>query len=458
MSLPRLRSIGRLALLAALALLLLIPLFMVRGLVTERQERANTAREEIAAKWGREQTIQAPILSVPWVKRTMLKNGRTELEEQWTRLFPESLSINADVATQVRRRSLFEVPLYTASIDLKGAWDPGRAVAPSGDGWVAEWPRAIVSLHPGDARSLANKPLLEIGGQAQELSTSMPVGGVKNFLLHAKANTLAVPEGRVAFRIRFVQRGSDALAFAPEAGSTEVRVRSDWKSPSFQGGFLPDESSLSTTGFDASWRVSGLNMSIPMSWIDGDAPETAGLSQAETNLKPYDGEKPRDRASILAVSLVEPVDGYDSVDRSLKYGFLVVALAFLALFLFESFLAQPLHPVQYGLIGLALALFYLLLLSISEHLGFDAAYAVASSVVTGLVTGYASSVLAGWKRGALLGSGLVALWGFLFTLLKAEDWALLMGSTGLFLILALVMWLTRHIDWNRRDAEDTSHA
>ena len=456
MSLARIRSVGRLAVLAFLALLLLIPLFMVRNLVSERQDRAKEVREEIASKWGKEQTLQAPILSVPWVKRTVLKNGKVEVEERWTRLFPEVLAVDVDIATQVRRRSLFEVPLYTAAVECKGTWSQARAVAPTGEGWIAQWSRAVVSLHPGDARSLARKPLLEIGGRPLEVSTSAPEGGVGNFLLHARTDALQQTSEPISFRFQFVQRGSDMLAVAPQAGSTDVRIRSDWKSPSFQGSFLPDEWSNSPTGFDASWHVSGLNMSIPMSWFDDDAPAVMDATR-ETPRYSSD-ESSSSSAAVLAVSLVEPVEGYDSVDRSMKYGLLVVALSFVALFLFEAFLSKPLHPVQYGLIGLSLALFYLMLLSISEHIGFEWAYAIASSAVTGLVAGYASAVLAGWRRGALLGAGLVALWGFLFTLLKAEDWSLLMGSTGLFLILALVMWLTRRIDWNRRDAEDAAHA
>lgn len=456
MSLSRIRSVGRLALLAVLALLLLIPLFMVRSLVSERQDRAKEVRDEIASKWGKEQTLQAPILSVPWVKRTVLKNGKVEVEERWTRLFPETMSVDADIATQVRRRSLFEVPLYTATVECKGTWSQTRAVAPTGEGWIAQWSRAVVSLQPGEARSLARTPVLEIAGRSLEVSTSSPEGGVENFLLHARTEALQDTSGPISFRFQFVQRGSDLLAVAPEAGSTDVRIRSDWKSPSFQGSFLPDESSISATGFDATWHVSGLNMSVPMSWFDDDAPTVMEADRAA--YRHVSDESSNTSAAVLAVSLVEPVDGYDSVDRSLKYGFLVVVLAFVALFLFEAFLSKPLHPVQYGLIGLSLALFYLMLLSISEHIGFEWAYAIASSAVTGLVAGYASAVLAGWRRGALLGAGLVALWGFLFTLLKAEDWSLLMGSIGLFLILALVMWLTRGIDWNRRDAEEIVRA
>lgn len=444
MSLPRFRSAWRLGLLVALGLLLLIPLSMVRALVSERQSRSQEVHREIASKWGESQTIAPPILSIPWTRTTTQKDGKVLREETWIRTYPETLSIDAELETQTRKRSLFEVPVYTASMDLKGAWNPDdlRKLSPGAD-WTPHWDRAVVSVDPGQARSLVRAPNLELDGKALELSATVPMGGVDGCHLHAKADLSNDSARKIAFRLQVVQRGSDEIAFVPAAGTTTARLRSDWESPSFQGSFLPDRSSITASGFDATWSVSSLNMEIPMTWRDEDQ-----AAKDDEDDRVYGASS---SPSTFAVSLLEPVDDYDSLDRSMKYGSLVVGLAFLALFVFEAFLDRALHPVQYGLIGLALALFYLLALSISEHLGFDTAYAVAATVVTGLVTGYASSVLAGWKRGALLGTGLVALWSFLYTLLKAEDWALLMGSTGLFLILALVMWLTRRIDWNRRD-------
>jgi len=457
MSLPRIRSIGRIGILVVLGLLLLIPLFMVRNLVSERQGRSSQVHREIAEKWGGEQVLGAPILSVPLTLRIAKKGGAVEVQEQWVRLFPESLAIDAELETQIRKRSLFEVPVYTASIDLKGFWDPRKVVVPGG-GWVAEWSRAVVSVDAGDARSLTRAPGLELSGASVALDNTQRSGGVGNYQLHAPAGARLLADAPLSFRVQVVQRGTDRIAFAPEASSTQVRIRSDWKSPSFQGAFLPDGSQISASGFDATWSVSGLNLGAPMVWTDADAPARQEIGN-EYSTEYVDSEgATHARVPVLAVSLVEPVDGYDSVDRSLKYGILVIALAFLALFLFEAFQGTPLHPIQYGMIGLALVFFYLLLLSISEHLGFDLAYTIAATAVTGLVAGYASAALAGWWRGAVLGLGLVALWGFLYTLLKAEDWSLLMGSTGLFLILALTMWLTRRIDWTRRDRTEEDDA
>lgn len=457
MSFPRFRSLGRIGILAVLGLLLLIPLFMVRNLVSERQGRSSMVHNEIAGKWGGRQTLGAPILSVPVVLRTLKKNGSVEIQEQWVRLFPESLSIDAELETQVRKRSLFEVPVYTASIDLKGFWDPRKVVVPD-VGWSADWSRAVVSVDAGDARSLARAPGLQLGGADVALDNTQRSGTVRNYQLHASTGAALSSTAPLSFRVQVVQRGSDLIAFAPEASSTQVRIRSDWKSPSFQGSFLPDGSQISASGFDATWTVSGLNLGTPMVWNDDDAPSTRKIGDDyATEYTDSEGDV-HPRVPVLAVSLVEPVDGYDSVDRSLKYGILVIALAFLALFLFEAFLGAPLHPVQYGMIGLALVFFYLLLLSISEHLGFDLAYTIAATAVTGLVAGYASAALSGWGRGLALGLGLVTLWGFLYTLLKAEDWSLLMGSTGLFLILAVTMWLTRRIDWNRRDQTELTDA
>lgn len=440
----------RLGFLVVLGLLLLIPLAMVRGLVGERQNRAKEVKEEISGKWGGEHDILPPVVSVPWVRTTVLKDGKMLVEETWVRIFPETLDVVGELGTQVKRRSLFEVPLYTASLDLNGSWNLEQAWRNGpGPGWTIDPSRTVVSVDPGTARSLAKAPILELDDRPVELTATRPVGGLSEFHLHTSV-PLAGDAKRLSFHVSIVQHGAERFAISPAAGSTSVRIKSDWRSPSFQGDFLPEHSTISPTGFDATWNVSSLNLDIPMVWREATA---TGRRDAES--EPQDGHVPEIRScASLAVSLVEPVDGYDSIDRSLKYGGLVIAMAFLALFLFESFLGRSLHPVQYGLIGLSLALFYLLLLSISEHLGFEPAYAIAASAVTGTVAGYASAALAGWKRGLLLGTGLAILWGFLFTLLKAEDWALLMGSTGLFLIVTLVMWLTRKIDWNRRDHAD----
>lgn len=441
----------RLGTLVVLGLLLLIPLSMVRGLVDERQSRSREVKNEIAGKWGMPQQLLPPVVSVPWVRITVLKDGKTEREESWVRLFPETLEVVGELSTQTRRRGLFKVPVYTAALDWNGAWDLDQIRRHSpGAGWVLDTTRAVVSVDPGTARSLSKVPLLELDGHAVEIAAERPTGSVYAMHLHSRPFALGGSR-RLHFHLALSQRGTESFSIAPAAGATTVRLKSDWKSPSFQGDFLPERSSISATGFDASWGVSGMNLGIPTIWRDGDAPLPASVRRDYGEDQVASSSSSRLQAPVLAVSLVEPVDGYDSIDRSLKYGALVIALAFLALFLFESFLNRALHPVQYGLIGLSLALFYLLLLSISEHLGFETAYAIAASAVTGTVAGYASAALAGWKRGLLLGTGLAILWGFLFTLLKAEDWALLMGSTGLFLIVTLVMWLTRKIDWNRRD-------
>lgn len=457
MSLPKLRSATRLAILVALGLLLLIPLSMVRSLVFERQGRSQEVTQEIASKWGGTQTIQPPILSLPWTKEVVHKDGEVQVLETWVRLFPETLSIDGDLQTQTRKRGLFEVPVYTATLEFEGAWNTSLAGDGPGPGWTPHWERAVVSVDPGDARSLSRAPLATAQGAPLALSATRPEGGVDNFRLHAPLHLAVSGASLVPFHLQIVQRGSQSLALAPASGTTHVRIRSDWASPSFQGSFLPEESSIGNTGFDASWSVSSLNLDVPMVWRDQSAPPTVSLPSASSDYA-FVSKDGTGELATLAVSLIEPVDSYDSIERSLKYGALVIALAFLALFLFEAFLDQALHPVQYGLIGLALTFFYLLLLSVSEHFGFDTAYALASALVTGLVAGYASAVLAGWARGLSLGGGLVGLWSFLYTLLKAEDWSLLMGSTGLFVLLVAVMWLTRRIDWNRRDTLEAPDA
>lgn len=424
----------RLGGLVLLGLGLLAPLSMVRRLVSERQSRAREAGEEVASRWGSIQTILPPILSYPLVKDPL--PGHATRKETWIHLLPESTATEVRAPVQLRHRGLFTLPLFTAEVSMSGRWTP-PAPPP---GWQADWSRALVSIHPGSARTLVRDPRLEVGGRILPMGLVRPVGGPELCSLHAKA-----PLGSgspVPFRLGFSQRGSEKLTIVPASGSDRTRIRSNWPAPSFQGSLLPEASRVGSTGFDARWSATELNTGLPRSWTDAED-------------SPLEG----DPATSITVGLSRPVDGYDSVDRSMKYGCLVIALVFGGLFLFETLTRLQLHPIQYALVGAALALFYLLLLALSEHLGFEIAYSLASAAVTCAVAGYGAACLGGWSRGLLLGGGLAALWGFLLILLKAEDWSLLMGASGLFAALAATMWLTRNIEWRRRDIafEEDSH-
>jgi len=435
--------------LAFLALLLLIPVQMVRSMVEERSHRANSVKAEISSKWGGEQSVGAIRLDIPCTATTTDTAGKRHETTIWIHAWPQRLDVNGRMETEVRKRGIYKVPLYLAGLELQGEFRLPDPAAFGYKGAVPRWDEAQIAADVGDIQSLARPAVLEVAGKVVELSPTgegRPVarmavdesGRQEDGVVVASQGAESEPAPRlggtvslekaevgatVPFHLQLSLRGQGRLAIQPLARTTSVKLSSDWASPSYDGRFLPVTHSEPGKGFEATWMVSSLNLEVPMAWEGSH--RVAAVPQ-------------------LGVRMVQPVDDYDSSDRSLKYAFLFLTLTFLAFFLFETFLGAPMHPVQYALVGLANCLFYLLTLAISEHLGFDAAYWIAAGVTTLAVSGYAASALSGWGRALFLGSGTLGLYGFLYTLLKAEDWSLLMGTCGLFAILAFVMWVTRN--------------
>ena len=233
-----------------------------------------------------------------------------------------------------------------------------------------------------------------------------------------------LPDG---FHIDLALQGSGSLFFTPVGKITEVNLRSAWGDPSFTGAFLPDQKNISPAGFDAQWKVLNLNRNYPQAW--------AGDTQVDFS------------SSAFGVDFLLPVDNYQKSIRSVKYAILFIGLTFLVIFFVEMRGTRRVHPFQYALIGLALVIFYTLLVSISEHISFNAAYAVAATMTIGLTGLYARALFDSRKMALLVGGTLLLLYGFLFTVLQLQDYALLIGSLGLFAILATVMYFSRQIDW-----------
>lgn len=240
-------------------------------------------------------------------------------------------------------------------------------------------------------------------------------------------------KGPHAFAFRFALQGSDLFTVAPAAGETHVTLRSPWRDPAFTGAFLPDARRIGPDGFAAEWRVSQFARNVPARF----STEDAGLDRTRGALA----------AAAFGVRFYRPVDVYQQATRALKYAVLFVVLTFTVFFLFEALAGLRLHPFSYLLTGCALALFYLLLLSLSEQTGFAPAYAVSAASTVALVTGYSAAVLGARTRALLVGGLLAALYGYLYVLLRLEDQALLAGSVALFVALAAVMWTTRKVDW-----------
>lgn len=425
----------RLTVIGVLILALLIPLAMVRGLIAERQQRFDQVAGELAQTWGGSQTVGGPVLTVPYVWTEKNEQGGLDLHRSLYRYLPETLNIEGRVAPERRSRGIFETVIYSSDLHLSGSFRRPAAPSDIPPGSRVLWDDAYVALGISDVRGLRAKVVLDWAGNG----IAMAPGGSEEKLwrsgLKAPVPGLgaAQPGALYAYRLDLGLNGSRNLSFLPFGEQTNVTLASKWASPKFVGAFLPESRRVDSNGFESSWKVASYGREYPQAW---SLPEADAVAP-----------EPNIANSAVGVDLLIPVDAYQQTERSRKYAILFLVLTFLTFFLFELFNALRLHPVQYLLVGAALCLFYLLLLSLSEQLAFGLAYLVAAVPTVLLIGGYAASILQGNVRALLLTLVLGGLYGYLYVLLQLEDYALLLGSVGLFAILAAVMYLTRRINW-----------
>jgi inner membrane protein len=426
--------------LASLALSLQIPIGMIDNTIAERRMRRTEAIEDVTNTWGRRQVVRGPFLVVPYVRRWSEKVREGKVDKTVVReatdrryVLPEALTVDGDLVTEVRRRGIFDVPLYVARLGLRGTIHLPDASDFPADTAVVHWDRMTLALGMSDPRAIRDNPTLE---WAERQSPLEPGPGGVNMLESAVHGIVGVDPAtaagkRVPFAMTLAVAGSDGIAILPAGSDTDVRLTSPWPDPSFDGAYLPVARSVSANGFEAAWKVLRLARTFPPSWTQG-----------EVRMEELD-------ETLLGVRLLSPLDAYTTTDRTVKYEMLFITLTLGAFFLIEVMAKLRVHPVQYLLVGLALCLFYLLLLSLAEHVGFGCAYAAASLAIAGLVTGYSRSVLGSRARSAAVAAVVSALYVYLFVLVQIQDYALLVGSIGLFVVLAIVMFLTRRIDWYR---------
>ena len=426
-------------LVAALAVLLMLPVAMIRDLVAERQARRNEAVAGIAEGWGKAQTVAGPYLAIPYerhwteVKRDTLdgklREVRTERSESHVLRLPlahAAWTLDADIGEKAR--GIHKARLYGARLDLQGAVDvPARARFEDGTSRY-KWhtPRLVLGI--SDPHGIRAASTLSLGGSTYALAPGAGDAAMAGGLHAALDNLDLAKAQRLNFSLSLELAGSEALSIAPLGADTAVSMRANWPHPSFQGRFLPLKHEIGPDGFSASWKVSRF--------------AAQGAGHAPSCAFPCNrmGEQ-------LSVSLIEPVGLYQQLERASKYGYLFIGLTAAAFMLIELLRRLAIHPVQYTLVGLALAMFFLLLTALSEHLGFAAAYAAATAACVGVITVYLMRVLRNPALGVAFGAALAALYGILYALLKAEDYSLLGGSILLFGLLAGVMIATRRIDW-----------
>jgi inner membrane protein len=431
-------------LIALLILLLLVPLVLVFGLVSEREGRARSVQADVARIWGASQQVSGPFLVVPYTVRQEIVQGDKRVEQVQERravFLPEQLDIKADVSSKVLHRSIYEVVVYTARVTFTGRFlapDMGEAAS---DTLAVRWADAIFALGLSDVSGLKEAAVLTVNGQRQlpfAPSLGIPTAtqnGIHVRLAGAGDQVVPGPDAPTKpfeFRMELVFGGSASLDFAPVARETRLAMTSDWPHPSFSGAFLPTDRSVRADGFTAAWRVPHLARSVPHAW----SLATAGIDR----FRPYQ----------FGVQLYKPVDFYNLVNRAAKYAVLFLALAFMAVFVLELVSGRSVHPVQYLFVGLAMVFFYVLLLSLAEQIGFAAAYLIAAAASGGMLSIYVGMALASRRHGAVMLGVFLLLYALLYFILTLEDYALLAGAILGFAALTTVMFMTLRVDWSGR--------
>jgi inner membrane protein len=454
---------AKLALVIAVAFLLSFPLFAVWMIVYDRQSQSEFAQQSIAEGWAGPQSMSGPLLVIPYtvVSNETVREGNgnvtrsVETPHELT-LAPEIVQLSTDVRPERRTRSIYEVVVYDASVRGRARFAVPQDLARLGvDPARLDFARAELRFGLADPRGLGANPQVSVGGQRLRLQPGG--GGGAGFFAWLDAGALR--SGAMQFDFSFDFRGNGSLGLSPRAGETVWQLRSPWPHPSFQGGFLPASRSVSAQGFEAVYRVG--NLALGQSLVstrpaNGPPPAPETLQPPVPHGQDHDGGYGIRRGENsnsgppagAQVSLVQPVDLYSQVDRATKYGFLFIGFTFLAFLLFDVIGGVRVSVVEYLLVGAGLVLFFVLLLAFAEVIGFTLAYIVASAAITGLNTAYSAAVLRSWKRAAYIGALLAALYAVLFVLLSLEAYSLLIGALLLFAALALVMYVTRNLNWS----------
>jgi inner membrane protein len=424
----------KLVVIAGLSAMLFVPLMMIWALTGERAGRRDDVTREVSAVWGARQTVGGLAMAIPY--ETVSDPGLGQAGPIRTSgrvvILPATLELDVQLAPEVRRRSIFSVNLYRATIVVSGTFTAPDFARLGARPTQVFWDQAALSVGLSDLRGVVAVASASWGGQAIALE---PAGDASPFVSALRAVAPMSSSTPVPFRIEMTVAGSGGLLFLPSGANTVVSLRSQWPDPGFTGALLPTSHEIAADGFRAEWTSNFLSRPFPQAWLEGS---TTAASVGDKFM-----------ASAFGADLVTTVDHYQQTERAVKYGFLFVVLTFALFLVWEVIEGLRLHPVQYLLVGLALVVFYLLLLSLAEQVRFAVAYGVASVATVGLVSGYARRILGGRRPAGVIAASLGTLYALLFVLLSLEDLALLVGSVAGFLVLAGVMYLTRGVDWYR---------
>lgn len=408
-----------------LILVMLIPTIFLTNLVSERKQRQNEIVHEVSSKWGYAQTITGPYLYIPYTIKEKDVEGKIILAQKQLFIFPDSIDVTGEIFPEQRLRSIYNVLLYKSVLSSKGNFN--FQFPQDIDPTSMQWENARICIGINDFKGIEEKIVIHFNNVMYTLAPGLPTNLVNEHGLSTVINlTKADVNKPIAFNMDLKINGSEQLHFVPLSGNSNYTLHSIWPNPSFDGNTLPKQRSVTDKGFTAKWYFNAAN--LPFGNV----------------VKQFDFDKSN---IAFGVSMLQPADQYAKTMRSVKYAILVIGLSFCLFFIIELMQNKPLHPIQYILVGFALVIFYTLLLSISEFMLFNYAYSIASLATILLITLYAKNHFKSLKTSVLFASVLIGLYGFIFVLIQLEDTALLVGSIGLFMVLALVMYASRKINW-----------
>lgn len=417
-----------------LILIMLIPASMVENLIHERQSRKFEAVNEISSKWGQAQVVLGPVITIPYqiiTKSTVVdKKGKahtkTHISTNYLYILPEDLKVTGEIKPEIRYRGIYKAVLYSVDLKIKGSFSDFRNKVSELGGDNILWDKAVLSIGITDLRGIRESAAFKINSKDAPIEAGTALYGFTDSGLNTKLKGLK-EDPKTSFDINLSLNGSQEISFIPVGKSTEVDISSSWDSPSFDGAYLPIERKISTDGFSAKWRVFEFNRNYPQVLKDNN----------------YDIYP-----SAFGVRLFIGNDIYQQSTRTVKYAVLFIVFTFATIFLAEIISRTRVHPFQYLMTGLAVTIFYVLLISISEHLAFSSAYLLSSIAIVVLIFSYVKCIFQKLVMPLVIAIIQILLYVYFYITLQSEDYALLMGSLGLFTLLAVVMYVTRKINWS----------
>ncbi len=428
----------KISIITFIGLVLLIPAAMIKNLILEREFTQKEAIREVSSKWGVEQTISGPYISVPYTKyiREFSKKdtiGKIVLVKEYIHFLPNALKINGQLFPERRNRGIYDIVVYNSHLNISGDFTNVKFTGLDIPIKNIQFDKAIVSIGINDLRGIEKQVILNWNGDKILFNPGTVTNEILESGINAPVNIPDNDSSSYRFSVDLDIKGSQLLYFIPSGEVTDVKMHSTWTNPSFNGAFLPDSRNTDAKGFNANWNIIHLNRNFPQQWV---------------------GSKYNPASSAFGIDLLLPVDNYQKSMRSIKYAVLFIVFTFIVFFFVEVLNKIFIHPVQYIMVGIALIVFYTLLLSISEHLRFNLAFFISAFATLLLVAAYVKAILKSRLLTLLIGGILLILYSFIFVIIQLQDYALLIGSIGIFIILALVMYFSRKIDWYNLKMED----